>query len=133
MKILFSLLAMTVLIIFVSACAPRELSANGQNVYLLNNLPPRTCRLIGYIKNANVHKDLDLRYTEKDKQKDYINYVRNESAKLGANAVAITSIKKFDIKRYYVKSSSYFIVQGNDITANAYLCPANVMISISKY
>lgn len=132
MKTTLKLFAISITAILIVSCAPRELTSNGRNVYMSKNIPPKSCRLLGYIRNPNVHKDLDLRYTDRDKQKNYINYIKNEGAKLHANVVVITSLKKFDIKRTYVRSASYFIIEGHDITANAYLCPQNIMVSLSN-
>lgn len=100
-------------------CSVRQLTAGGKNVALYEHAP-KSCKLLGTISNPNVHEYLDLRENE---EKDHINYIKNESAKLGGNAVIITALIKTKVKRYYVRSSGFFMIENHAITAQAYLCP----------
>ena len=110
-------------IFIISGCATRELTAGGSNVSLYSQAP-KSCKFLGAISNPNVHENLDLRENE---EKDHINYIKNESARLGGNAVVISSLIRTKVKRYYVRSSNYFMMESHAITAHAYYCPGTKM------
>lgn len=117
----------------VTGCAPRSLNAGAESVHLSDYMVPKSCKFVGNIMNSNVHGDLYLESSIADLQKDDINFLKNEGAKLGANIVVLTSHISHETKiKTYGKTPRSITVNEHSVIAKAYRCSSAFAPSSGK-
>ena len=119
--------------VFLVGCAPRTLNAGAQNVHLYDYLAPKSCKFMGDIVNSNVHGDLYLGSSVADLQKDDVNFLKNEGAKLGANVVVLVSHESYGIeKKRLGKHPSTITINEHSVMGRAYYCSSGLMPESAK-
>lgn len=107
---------------FLIGCAPRTLTSSAENVHLYSSTP-KSCKFMGDILNSSVHRDLFLGSSVADIQKDDINFLKNEGAKLGANVVVLVSHSSYQTKlKQFGKQPTSITVNEHSVAAKAYDC-----------
>ncbi len=133
MKNIFFSLSALLISGFIVGCAPRSLNAGAENVHLSDYMVPKSCKFMGDIMNSNVHGDLYLESSIADLQKDDINFLKNEGAKLGANIVILTSHVSHETKiKAYGKTPRSITVNEHSVIAKAYRCSSALMPASGK-
>ena len=113
-------------------CGPRRLAMGSERVYLSHEPAPQTCKFLGPITNANVHGDMLLQSSLEDLEKDDINFLKNEGAKLNANTVVLNSHEVIATQYRRPKHQLYYTINSHSINANAYLCQPEVLDQLNS-
>lgn len=125
-RIAYSLLVI-LMIVLIAGCGPRKLNPGTENIYLYPQAP-KSCKFIGYVTDSNVHGNMDLQSSAQDLKKDDINFLKNESARLGANVVVLGEHNTNVVQRSRGgKNAKYYPYYKHNINANAYLCPPEII------
>lgn len=104
-------------------CAPRSLNTDAENIHIYNSRAPKSCKFLGNIMNSSVHSDLNFSSSTADLQKDDINYLKNEGAKLGANVVVLVSHTSYETTRKgFGKRPTTITFNEHSIVGRAYRC-----------
>lgn len=113
--------------LFIYGCGPRSLRSGAENVQIYSYHAHKSCRFLGDIINPSVHKNLNLSSSIEDIQKDDMNFLKNEGARLGANVVIISNHHTYQtkIKRYgrQIILKGDLTINEHYIEAKAYICP----------
>lgn len=112
----------------IVSCAPRTLNTDAENIHIYNSRVPKSCKFLGNIMNPSVHRDLNFSASAADLQKDDINYLKNEGAKLGANVVVLVSHTSYETTRKgFGKRPTTITFNEHSLVGRAYRCSLGVM------
>ena len=117
---------------FLVGCGPRTLNMGAENIHLYDSRNMKSCKFVGDIVNPSVHADLYLSSSVEDLQKDDINFLKNEGAKLGANVVVLVSHASYEtkLKLYGGKAAQqprFITINEHSIIGKAYNCPSGLV------
>lgn len=116
----------------IGGCGPRQLALGGESVHLSNESVPQSCQFLENITHSNVHGDMFLQASLKDLEKDDINFLKNEGAKLEANIVVLGTHEAIATQTQVPKHPLYYTIYRHRIYAHAYRCPPNVLDELTR-
>lgn len=125
MKIVYSILSVTMFFVISGCAGLRQMNTGAENVNIYSSYPTQNCRFLGVIQNPTVHEVMDFRSSLQDLNTDTNNFLRNEGLRLGANIVVFTAHKSSKLHdRYVLGSKELTTIYIHSISANAYYCPS---------
>ncbi|MHB1948630.1 MAG: DUF4156 domain-containing protein [Gammaproteobacteria bacterium] len=122
---------------FIAGCASRSLEPGAENIGVIPDHHaqiPSGCKFLGKISGNNIHSE-NVFISQKALEQDDINFLKNESNKLGANVVTfnqhqviVTEHQSYQPKHQLRK----YNVTTHNVEGNAYLCPRDVMSTFKQ-
>lgn len=134
-KLFFSSIALLA-VFFMSGCIPRSLEPCAKEIIVMPEHPEilKTCRFLKEIQGNNIHGESTPFFSDEKLELDDINFLKNETAKLGGNVVVFkehqiitTPHRSNKPKRRYYSESKH------NILGKAYLCPQEVTSQLWRW
>lgn len=121
-------------VLIINGCVPRTLDPNAKSVYVVpNNGTVKEYKHLGQINRNNIYDESTYFSSKDNREKNNINFLRNEGIKLDANVATFSQHHVIDTphksatpkKHYYTESS-------HNIKGGAYSCSSDIRWQLQR-